>query len=111
MGKLLGAITIGLALVATDAAAQVNGVNLNGPWQCVAHCVGHWGGIGFITQNGWELNIVNPAGQSSRGWVDHPGHIWLEPAHTGAMYSPRGRAIQFDSGAIWLRPWHRHWHH
>ena len=31
-----------------------------------------WGrraSFAFITQNGWELNVVNDAGEPSRGWV------------------------------------------
>ena len=55
------------------------------------------------SQNGWELNLVNEAGQASRGWVDYPGRIWVARANMGAIYSPDGMTIQFDNGTIWQR--------
>ena len=91
------------ALVATNASAQVDGVDLNGRWRCMELCLGAPGSFAFITQNGWELNIVNDAGQPSRAWVDYPGRIWVQQADQGAIYSPDGSRIQFDRGTIWLR--------
>ena len=84
---------------AGDASAQ--GVNLSGRWQCVANCIGQQGG--FITQNGWELNLVNDAGEPSRAWVDYPGRIWIERLDQGAIYSPDGVMLQFDRGTLWKR--------
>jgi hypothetical protein len=68
MRTVLRAIAMSAAVVATGASAQ--GVNLTGPYRCVAGCAGP--GLAFITQNGWELNLVNEVGQPSRGWVDYP---------------------------------------
>jgi hypothetical protein len=90
-----------MALAATGASAQV--VNLSGRWQCMALCLGPPGGFAFITQNGWDLNVVNDVGAASRAWVDYPGHIWLERANVGAIYSPDGIVLQFDNGTIWQR--------
>jgi hypothetical protein len=90
-----------LALAATDASAQ--GVNLTGRWRCVQLCLGPQGSYAFITQNGWELNIVNDAGEPSRAWVDYPGRIWVDRANQGAIYSPDGTTLQFDRGSIWRR--------
>jgi hypothetical protein len=95
------AVTMVMALVATDASAQ--GVNLTGRWRCVELCLGPPGSFGYITQNGWELNIVNDAGEPSRAWVDYPGRIWVERANQGAIYSPDGTTLQFDRGSIWRR--------
>ena len=95
------AATMMMALVATDASAQ--GVNLTGRWRCVELCLGPPGSFAFITQNGWELNIVNDAGEPSRAWVDYPGRIWVERANQGAIYSPDGTTLQFDRGSIWRR--------
>jgi hypothetical protein len=75
-GGVLSAIAITSALVSTDAVAQVDGVNLNGRWRCFKLCRGGRGSYAFITQNGWDLNVLNDAGQASRAWVDYPGHIW-----------------------------------
>ena len=61
------------------------------------------GQFAFITQNGWELNVVNEAGDASRAWVDYPGRIWVQQANQGAIYSPDGLIIQFDRGTIWQR--------
>jgi hypothetical protein len=95
------AVTMVMALVATDASAQ--GVNLTGRWRCVELCLGPPGSFAFITQNGWEMNIVNDAGEPSRAWVDYPGRIWVERANQGAIYSPDGTTLQFDRGSIWRR--------
>jgi hypothetical protein len=104
MRKPLSAVVIMSALAATDASAQVNGVNLNGPWRCVASCLGARSSPAFITQNGWELNVVNDAGQASRAWVEYPGRIWVQQQNQGAIYSPDGMTLQFDGGTIWQRP-------
>jgi len=101
MKILLAAIAVSTALVSTGASAQ--GVNLSGRWRCVELCLGAPGGFAFITQNGWELNIVNDAGVPSRAWVDYPGRIWIEQANQGAIYSPDGTTLQYDRGTIWQR--------
>jgi hypothetical protein len=101
MRVLLAAIAISTALVSTSASAQ--GINLSGRWRCVELCLGAPGGFAFITQNGWELNIVNDIGAPSRAWVDYPGRIWIEQANEGAIYSPDGVTLQYDRGTIWQR--------
>jgi hypothetical protein len=103
MRMVLGVIAISAALGVTEATAQVQGVDLNGRWLCVANCLGAPGSPAFITQNGWELNVVNDAGQPSRGWVDYPGRLWVQLANQGAIYTPDGFRIQFDGGTIWQR--------
>lgn len=95
--------TIAAALTATSAAAEGPYINLTGRWQCTAGCLETQGGFAFITQNGWDLNVVNDLGVASRAWVDYPGHIWLERANVGAVYSPDGIVLQFDNGTIWQR--------
>jgi streptogramin lyase len=91
------------ALAVTPVSAQVQGVDLNGQYRCVAQCLGPPGSFAFITQNGWELNVINDAGEPSRGWVDYPGRIWIREANQGAIYSADGFTIQFDRGTIWQR--------
>jgi len=95
-------ISISAALIASGAAAQ--DVNLNGPYQCLKACAAAAPGqFAFVTQYGRELNVVNEAGIGSRAWIDYPGRIWVERAHEGAIYSPDGTTIQFDSGTLWHR--------
>jgi hypothetical protein len=102
MRFLVTALAIGSAFAATDASAQ--GVNLTGPYRCVALCRdGLVGQPAFITQNGWNLNLLNEAGEPSRAWVDWIGHIWAEGWNQGAVVSPDGMVIQFDRGTIWQR--------
>jgi hypothetical protein len=57
----------------------------------------------FITQNGWNLNLLNEAGEPSRAWLDWSGHIWAEGWNQGAIFSPDGMVVQFDRGTIWQR--------
>src|SRR5215467_9144978 len=90
------AMSAATAIVATDASAQ--GVNLTGLYRCVAGCLSGRPGLAFVTQNGWELNLVNEVGEPSRGWVDYPGRLWIARANLGAIYSPDGMTIQFDNG-------------
>src|SRR5580700_4342788 len=85
------------SLSATAASAQV--ASLSGMYQCVQNCTGP--GPAFVTQNAWDLNLVNEIGQPSRAWVDWPGHIWAQYWNEGAVYSPDGLTIQFDNGAVW----------
>jgi len=102
MRAVLSVIAISAALVATEASAQ--GVNLTGRYVCVAVCTpGLQGQFAFITQNGWEMNVVNDAGEASRAWIDYPGRIWIQQANQGAIYSPDGMTVQFDRGTIWQR--------
>jgi hypothetical protein len=103
MKPVMYAIALSAVLLVSPAAAQVQGVDLNGRWRCVTLCLGAPGSFAFITQNGWEMNIVNDAGQASRAWVDYPGRIWVEQADQGAIYSPDGITLQFDRGTIWQR--------
>lgn len=102
MRMLLGAIAVSAALVATDASAQ--GVDLTSPYRCIEGCMSaRPGQLAYVTQNGWELNIVNDAGLASRAWVNFPGRIWVAQANMGAIYSPDGTTIQFDNGTVWRR--------
>jgi hypothetical protein len=81
-----------VALGASDASAQ--GVNLSGRWQCVASCLGPQGSFAYITQNGWDLNVLNESGMPSRAWIDYPGHIWVEPTKARSF---RPTDLRFNS--------------
>jgi BA14K-like protein len=87
-----------VVLEITSASAQVL---LSGEYQCVQNCVGS--GVAHVTQNGFELNLVNEVGQPSRAWIDYPGHIWVQYWNEGAVYTPDGMTIQFDRGSVWQR--------
>jgi hypothetical protein len=78
-------------------------LNLSGQFLCVEGCAGGRPGLAFVTQNGWDINLVNELGQPTRAWVDWPGHIWALNWNEGAVYSPDGMTIQFDNGTVWRR--------
>ena len=93
------------AIVETVAAPVIApgvGPGLSGQFQCIAGCAGV-GGPAFVTQNGWDLNLVNEIGQPSRAWIDWPGHIWVQNWNQGAVYSADGMTIQFDNGTVWAK--------
>jgi hypothetical protein len=92
-------------VVVTQAPAAAPGqvLNLSGQFQCVEGCAGGQPGPVFVTQNRWDLNLVNELGQPTRAWVDWPGHIWAQSWNEGAVYSPDGMTIQFDNGTVWRR--------
>jgi hypothetical protein len=92
-----------VAVVGTNASAQTPVMNLSGEFRCVQGCRGGLVGPAYVTQNGWDLNLVNEAGEPSRGWIDYPGHIWAQYWNEGAIYSPDGMTIQFDRGSVWVR--------
>jgi hypothetical protein len=95
------AVAVAAVFGATGASAQV--VNLSGPYRCVQGCKGGLSGPAFVTQNGYDLNLVNEVGEPSRAWIDWPGHLWAQYWNEGAVYSPDGMTIQFDRGTVWER--------
>src|SRR5882724_6070968 len=101
MKLLLSVVAVVGPLATPDASAQV--VDLNGPYRCVQMCREGLTGPAFVTQSGWDLNLVNEAGEPSRAWIDRPGHIWAPGWNQGAIYAPDGMIIQFDRGTVWQR--------
>jgi len=97
--------TVAAPLVQTVATPVWSGVGpgLSGQFQCIAGCAGGVAGLAFVTQNGWDLNLVNEIGQPSRAWIDYPGHIWVQSWNEGAVYSADGMTIQFDNGTVWAK--------
>jgi hypothetical protein len=88
----LFAVVALIAMASTEASTQV--LNLSGPYQCVQGCVeGLIGQPAFITQNGWDMRLVNEAGMPSRAWIDRPGHIWVDFWHEGGQFLPRCRFL------------------
>ena len=99
--KSLSAIVIAAtSLIASQALAQ--GVDLTGRYRCVQGCAAP-GQVAFITQNGWNMNLVNEVGEPARAWIDWYGHLWVERWNEGAIFSPDGITIQFDRGTVWQR--------
>jgi hypothetical protein len=103
--KLLAMLAAAVALSAaasTLSAAQV--LNLSGQFRCVEGCAGGLvGQPALVTQNGWDMRLLNEGGEPSRAWIDYPGHIWVEHWNEGAVYSADGMTIQFDRGTVWER--------
>jgi hypothetical protein len=89
--------------VATPLVSSGIGPGLSGQFRCIAGCAGGLAGPAFVTQNGWDLNLVNEIGQPSRAWIDYPGHIWVRNWNEGAVYSADGMTIQFDNGTVWAK--------
>jgi hypothetical protein len=95
------------AVAAFTGGASAQSVNLTGTYRCIQACRdGHVGAPAFVTQNGWNLNLVTETGESYRAWPDLAtpyGRIWIEARNESAVYSPDGMRIQFDDGRIWQR--------
>jgi hypothetical protein len=96
-------IVVPVVIVPAPALAPGQVLNISGQFQCVEGCAGGLAGAAFVTQNGWDLNLVNELGQPTRAWIDWPGHIWAQNWNEGAVYSPDGMTIQFDNGTVWRR--------
>jgi hypothetical protein len=97
----VGRVVVPVVIAQAPAPGQV--LNLSGQFLCVEGCAVGQRGLVFVTQNGWDLNLVNELGQPTRAWVDWPGHIWAQNWNEGAVYSPDGMTIQFDNGTVWRR--------
>jgi len=98
---LLSSAALIASLAATSASAQV--IDLSGQFRCVQGCKGGLAGPAYVTQNGYQLNLVNEVGEPTRAWIDYPGHLWTESWQQGAIYTPDGMTIQFDRGSVWER--------
>ena len=94
-------------VAAFTSGASAQSINLTGTYRCIQDCRdGHLGTPAFVTQNGWNLNLVTETGESYRAWPDLAapyGRIWIEARNESAVYSPDGMRIQFDDGRIWQR--------
>jgi hypothetical protein len=93
------------ALATTKALAQAVGTqfglpNLSGVYRCVHNCAGAQ--LGRIVMHGWELTVTNEIGQTSKAWIDRPGHIWVSALNEAAVYSPDAFTIQFHHGSVWV---------
>jgi hypothetical protein len=102
MKTMMSSVAMFALLGAAGAAAQ--NVNLTGQYVCVQVCQATpVPQLAHVTQNGWELNLVNEAGQPSRGWFNWGGRLWADDWQQSAVYSPDGMTIQFDRGSVWQR--------
>ncbi|HLH96321.1 MAG TPA: hypothetical protein VKW08_14500 [Xanthobacteraceae bacterium] len=102
----IAAAALAAAVIAISAptTASAQGIDLTGQFRCIAQCApGLQGQPTFVTQNGWNLNLLNEAGQPSRAWIDWSGHLWADNWQEGALFSADGMIIQFDRGTIWQR--------
>ena len=100
---LMALLGLATANVAATPAANAHVPDLSGQFRCVQGCLTGLPALARVTQNGWELDLVNEASGPSRAWIDWPGHIWAERWNEGAIYSPDGMTIQFDRGTVWRR--------
>lgn len=100
-------IALILSLAASGFASAQPAVSLTGTYKCMQGCAaGFEGRKVYITQNGWDLNIVTETGLAARAafdWFAPTSRIWVEALHQGAVYSANGMTIQFDRGAVWDR--------
>ena len=81
-------------VAAFTSGASAQSINLTGTYRCIQDCRdGHLGTPAFVTQNGWNLNLVTETGESYRAWPDLAapyGRIWIEARNESAVYSPDG---------------------
>jgi hypothetical protein len=100
-------LVIGAVAAAFASGASAQSINLTGTYRCIQDCRDDYRGTpAFVTQNGWNLNLVTETGESYRAWPDATAptsRIWIDARNEGAVYSPDGMRIQFDDGRVWQR--------
>ena len=106
---IVGCLTF-LGLMNSPASAEI--ANLSGHYICVKNCNGTLWHSAFVTQNGWDLNLLTGGNEPLRAETDwfSPNRIWIAAWNSGAVYSPDGWVIQFDNGMIWHRYCHYYYH-
>jgi hypothetical protein len=103
MKNVIVGCLVALGLMSSPASAEI--ANLTGHYVCVKNCNGTLWHSTYVTQNGWDLNLLTGANEPLRAQTDwfSPNRIWIAAWNTGAVYSPNGWVIQFDNGMIWRR--------
>ena len=100
-------LVIGAVAAFAAGGASAQSINLTGTYRCIQDCRdGYLGAPAFVTQNGWNLNLVTETGDSYRAWPDVTApnsRIWIDARNESAVYSPDGMRIQFDDGRVWQR--------
>ncbi len=100
---------IALGLMISPASADT--VNLTSRYICIKNCHGSMllGHEAYVTQNGWDLNLLTEANEPVRARLElfSPNRLWIAAWGFGAVYSPDGGVIQFDNGTIWQRNFQR----
>jgi hypothetical protein len=85
---------------ARAAGTQSWAPNLSGLYRCVRSCAGP--SLGRVVARGWRLTLTAENGETTRAWIDWPGHIWVPALNEGAVYSADGFTIQFERGSVWV---------
>ena len=114
-GFVVGSL-VALGLMSSPALADTPFANLTGRYVCAKNCGPMLWHSAYVTQNGWDLNLLTPGNRPLRATTDwfSPNRIWVWQLNRGAVYSPDGSVIQFDNGTIWRKCYfyhrHCHWH-
>ena len=85
-GFIVGSL-VALGLMSSPASADI--ANLTGHYICVKNCSGKLWHSAYVTQNGWDLNLLTEANVPIRAQTDwfSPNRIWVGAWNTGAVYS------------------------
>lgn len=99
---------LGLGVFSGSPSQAQPAVNLTGTYECIQGCAPVVSGsrLAYVTQSGWDLNLITENGVSLRAWFDWftpTTRIWIEQQQQGAVYSASGMTIQFDRGPLWRR--------
>jgi hypothetical protein len=105
MKPIIVVLALLTVLAGTDTSAQAAGTqswapNLSGLYRCVHSCAGPR--LARVVARGWQLTLTVENGETTRAWIDWPGHIWVPALNEGAVYSADGFTIQFERGSVWV---------
>ena len=93
-GFIVGSL-VAFGLMSSPASADI--ANLTGHYICVKNCSGKLWHSAYVTQNGWDLNLLTEANVPIRAQTDwfSPNRIWVGPG-TPVLCTHR-TALSFSS--------------
>ena len=77
--------------------------NISGEYVCTAVCNPSVGSRAFINQSGFNLSLINGAGQVSTGSVTGVTSIYASTWRLDAAILNNCQELWFTNGSVWLR--------
>lgn len=94
MKKFIVGCLVALGLMTSPASADI--ANLTGRYICVKNCNGMLWHSAYVTQNGWDLNLLTGANEPLRAQTDwfSPNRIWIAEYRCRVLSERLGHSVR-----------------